>query len=98
MKSKWVGSGREREKQKTIVSINSYLIRDRKFKTNSKNRQKIEKHRYSFFSSQNGWGEAEKERKKKIIVLINSYPTMNRKLKKNSKKIQKIKKHHYGFF
>ena len=56
---------RKREK-KTIVSINSYLIRDRKFKTKSKNRQKIEKHRYGFFSSQNGWGEAEKERKKKL--------------------------------
>ena len=54
---------RKREK-KIIVPINSYPIRNRKFKKNSKKIQKIKKYHYGFISSQNGSGKAEKERKK----------------------------------
>ena len=54
--------------------------------------QKIRKHRYGFFSSQNGTGQAENERKKNIFVLIHSNPTRNREFQKHSKKMPKIKK------
>ena len=83
---------RKREK-KTIVSINSYLIRDRKFKTNSKKIQKIKKHRYGFFSSQNGQGEAEKERKKNYRsdqFLPDQEQKINKKIAKKFKKLKNI--------
>ena len=54
---------RKREK-KIIVSINSCPARKRIVKKKCKKNKKIKKHRYSFFSSQNGLGEAELERKK----------------------------------
>ena len=54
---------RKREK-KIIVSISSYLTRNREFQKNSKKIEKFKKHHYDFISSQNGSGEAEKERKK----------------------------------
>ena len=83
---------RKREK-KTIVSINSYLIKDRKFKTNSKKIQKIKKHRYGFFSSQNGQGEAEKERKKNYRsdqFLPDQEQKINKKIAKKFKKLKNI--------
>ena len=79
---------RENKKIKKIVPTSSYTTRNRKF-------QKIKKHHYDFFSSQNKLGKAEKEEKK--IVLMSSYPTRNIKFQKNSKKVYKIKKYHYGF-
>ena len=48
---------RKREK-KIIVPINSYPTKNRKLKKNCKKIQKIKKHRYGFFSGQNGSGEA----------------------------------------
>ena len=48
------------EKIKIIVPIRSYPTRNREFQ---KNREKIKKPRYGFFSSQNSLEKAEKERK-----------------------------------
>ena len=62
---------RKREK-KTIVSINSYLIRDRKFK-------KLKNIVTASFQAKMG-RERLRKKEKKIIVLTNSYPTRNRKL------------------
>ena len=72
--------------------MSSYPTRNRKFQKNSKNIQKIRKHYYGFFSSQNMLGKAEKERKKKKIIPMISYLTCNREFQKNSKNFQKIKK------
>ena len=55
---------RENKKIKKIVLTSSYTTRNRKFqKKKSKKIQKIRKHYYGFFSSQNTLGKAEKERK-----------------------------------
>ena len=43
-----------KRKEIIIVPINSYSIKNRKLKKNSKKIQKIKKHHYGFFSSQNG--------------------------------------------
>ena len=51
------------EKNKKIIPMSSYLTRNREFQKNSKKIQKIKKHHYSFFSSQNKLGMAENERK-----------------------------------
>ena len=71
--------------------------RNREFQKNSNQNQKIKKHHYGFFSSQNRLGMAEKERKEKKIMPMSSYPTRNREFQKNIQKLQKIKKHCYGF-
>ena len=73
-----------------------YPTRNKEFQKNGKKIQKIKKHHYGFFSSQNRLEKAEKERKfkKKKIVLMSSYPTRNREFQKNSKKTQKIKEYH----
>ena len=84
--------------KKILVLIHSNPTRNRESQKNSKKIQKIKKHQYGFFSSQNGTREAENVRKKKILVLIHSKPTRNREFQKNSKKIKKIKKHQHGFF
>ena len=81
--------------------MSSYPIQDIEFQKNYEKSQKIKKHYYGFFSSQNKLGKAEKERKKKNkkkIVPMSSYPTRNRKFQKNSKKNQKIKNHHSAIF
>ena len=80
---------RKREK-KIIVPISSYRPRNREFQKNSKKIQKIKKHHYGFFSSQNEMGLVKKERKKNIVP-ISSYLTRNRKFQKNSKKFKKLK-------
>ena len=54
--------------KKNLVLIHSNPTRNREFQKNSKKIEKIKKHQYSFFSSQNGTGEAENERKE------NSHP------------------------
>ena len=46
-----------------MASCQAKPTKKRKVKKKSK---KIQKHRYGFFSSQNGLGEAELERKKKL--------------------------------
>ena len=55
-KPKQVGQGREKEKIKIIVPINSCPTRNKEY-------QKNRKHHYGFFSSQNRLRKAEKERK-----------------------------------
>ena len=55
------GKGREIVKIKIIIPISSYPIRNREFQKNSKKIQKIKKHHYGFFSSQNKLGKVEKE-------------------------------------
>ena len=55
------------EKMKIIVPFGSYQPRNRKFQKNGKKIQKIIKHHYGFFSSQNRLEKAEKERKKKKL-------------------------------
>ena len=56
---------RKFKKKKKIVPTSSYRTRNRKFQKNRKNIQKIRKHYYGLFSSQNMLGKAEKVRKKK---------------------------------
>ena len=59
--------GRERLgmwEKKILVLIHSNPTRNRELQKNSKKIQKIKKHHYGFFSSQNGTGQAENERKK----------------------------------
>ena len=85
-----VGKGRAKEKIQIIVSFRSYLLRNRKFQTNSKKIQKIRIMPFWLHLQQK---EAEKCREReeiKIIVLFRSCTTRNRKFQKNSKKIQKI--------
>ena len=45
------------------VPFRSYTTRNRKFQKNSNKIQKVRKHHYGFFSSQNRLENAEKERK-----------------------------------
>ena len=66
-KPKQVGKGQEREKIEIIVTINSYPTRNIEFREKkSKKIQKIKKHRYGFFSSQNWLAKAEKLIKLKL--------------------------------
>ena len=66
---------------KIIVPISTNLTRYKELKNNEQKIQKIKKHHYGFFSSQNMLGKTEKEGKK-IIVPISSYPTWNREFQK----------------
>ena len=50
--------------KKILVLIHSNPTRNRELQKNSKKIQKIKKHHYGFFSSQNRTGQAENERKK----------------------------------
>ena len=57
-------TGRESPRKseiKIIVPISSYLTRYKEFQKNSEKIQKIQKHDYFFFSSQNRLGKVEKE-------------------------------------
>ena len=56
---------RMRGKKKIIILIRLNPTRNMDFQKNSKKIQKIKKHQYGFFSTQNGTGEAENVRKKK---------------------------------
>ena len=62
-KPKQVENLREREKIKIIVPISSYPTRSREFHKSIQKIQKIKKHRYGFFSSQNWLRTAEKKGK-----------------------------------
>ena len=55
---------RKREKKKKIIPTSSYPTRNRKFKKNNKNIQKIKKYHYGFISSQNWLEKDGKERNK----------------------------------
>ena len=62
-KIRWKGREREKIKNKKIVPTSSYPTHNKKFQKNSKTIQKIRKHYYGFFSSQNMLGKPEKEKK-----------------------------------
>ena len=62
-KMSWEMLRKRENKKKKIVPTSSYSTRKRKFQKTSKKIQKIRKHYYGFFSSQNMLGKAEKERK-----------------------------------
>ena len=62
-KISWESPRKREEKKKKIVLASSYTTRNRKFQKKSKKIQKIRKHYYGFFLSQNMLGKAEKERK-----------------------------------
>ena len=62
-KMSWEMLRKRENKKKKIVPTSSYSTRKRKFQKTSKKIQKIGKHYYGFFSSQNMLGKAEKERK-----------------------------------
>ena len=55
----------KKRENKKIVPMSSSPTRDREFQKNSIKIQKIKKHHYDFFSSENKLGNAEKEWKKK---------------------------------
>ena len=61
-----MGPVENERKIKIIVPIHSIPTANRDFQKNSKKIQKIKKHQYGFFSTQNGTGEAENVRKKKF--------------------------------
>ena len=92
-----VGKGRAREKIQIIVSFGSYLLRNRKFQTNSKKIQKIRRIPFWLHLKQKEDEKCQEREEIKIIVLFRSCTTRNRKFQKNSKKIQKISKYHCGF-
>ena len=54
---------KRKNKNYRSVPFRSYTTRNRKFKKNSINIQKIKKYLYGFLSSQNRFEKAEKERK-----------------------------------
>ena len=62
LKPKHFGKGREREKTKIIVPINSYPTRYKEFQKIAKQFKKLKKKNYyGFFSSQNKLGNPERE-------------------------------------
>ena len=87
--------GRERprksEKKKNYRSDHFLPDQEQKIKKNQKKIQQIQKHRYGFFSCQNGSGETEKERKKKLS--FRSIPTQSgiENYEKIAKKFKKLK-------
>ena len=90
-KPEQVEKGREREKIKIIVPINSYLTHNREFQNNSKKIQKNSKTNYGFFSSQNRLGQVEKE-KKKNYRSDQFLPDPEQRIpKKQQKQIKKLK-------
>ena len=98
LKPKHFGKCREREKTKIIVSINSYPTHNREFQKKSKKSQKIKKHCYGLFSSQNRLGNIDKERKQKLSFRsVPAWPGLEN-FKKIAKKFKKLKKSHYSFF
>ena len=84
-KPKQERTGWEWEKKNILVPIHSNPSRNKEFQKNSKKIWKMKKHRYGFFSSQNGMRQAYNERKK--IFSFWSIPT--RPVIGNSKKIAK---------
>ena len=56
-----IGWERQRKREKKIVHFDQFLLDPEQ--RISKKQQKIKKHHYGFFSSQNMFGKTEKERK-----------------------------------
>ena len=79
-----------------VIENSKKIAKKLKFQKNSEKIQKIKKHHYGFFSSQNGMGLAEKEEKKLLFRSVTTRPGIENS-KKTSKKILKIKKHHHVF-
>ena len=89
-KPKQERTGWEWEKKNILVPIHSNPSRNKEFQKNSKKIWKMKKHRYGFFSSQNGMRQAYNERKK--IFSFWSIPTRpgignSRKIVKKLKKL-----------
>ena len=59
----WKRPRKRKNKNYRSVPFRSYTTRNRKFQKNSKKIQKVKKHHYGFFISQNRFKNAEKERK-----------------------------------
>ena len=59
----WKAQRKRENKNCRFVLFRSYPTRNRKFQKNSKKIQKIRKHYYGLFSSQNRFEKGEKERK-----------------------------------
>ena len=59
----WKMPRRRKNKNCRSVPFRSYTTRNGKFQKNSKKIEKVKKHHYGFFSSQNRFEKAEKERK-----------------------------------
>ena len=78
-------------KTKTIVSFRPYPTCNRKFQSNSKKIQKIEKLLYGFISSQNRIEKAKKERKQKLSLRFVLTRTIIENSKKIAKKFKKLK-------
>ena len=98
LKPKRDGTNWECEEKKIIVPIHSNLTRNREFQKNSKKIEKIKKHQYGFFSSQNGTGEVENERKRKFSSWTIPTGPERGNSRKIEKKLKKIIKRHWGFF
>ena len=63
-KPKQEGQAKNEREKNILVPIHSNPTRNREFQKNSKKIQKIKKHHYGFFPTQNRTGEAENMRKK----------------------------------
>ena len=63
-KPKQEGQAKNEREKNILVPIHSNPTRNREFQKNSKKIQKIKKHHYGFFPTQNRMGEAENMRKK----------------------------------
>ena len=64
-KPKQEGQAKNEREKNILVPIHSNPTRNREFQKYSKKIQKIKKHHYGLFPTQNGTGEAENMRKKK---------------------------------
>ena len=91
-KPKRVGRDRERGKKNSrsdqFLPDLDYRIPNKK---KSKKIQKIIKHDYGYFSSQNGMGLAEKEKKKKLSFRLVPSRLVIENSKKREKKFKKLK-------
>ena len=63
-KPKQEGQAKNEREKNILVPIHSNSTRNREFQKNSKKIQKIKKHHYGFFPTQNRTGEAENMKKK----------------------------------
>ena len=98
LKPKRDGRGCKCEGKKILVLIHSNQSRNREFQKNSKKIQKIKKHHYGFFPSQNETGEAENERKRKFSFrTIPTGPVIGNS-KKIAKKFKKLKNFNLASF
>ena len=93
----WWGRLRKRENKKK--SFRWVLTRPviENSKKIAKNFEKLKKHHYGFFSSQNRLGKTKKERKlEKSFLWVPTRPVIENSKNKKAKKLKKLKKQHYG--